>query len=109
MSTELKLVIDLKNEIGSGDESEDLRIVMKMSEAEELYNKLKDVFDKPKKDLHNPHQNFYRDGDAPHAIIRTPFYNGGTIPCHTGTPYPFKLDDMTITCRTEGSGSSIQK
>ena len=102
MSTELKLVIDLKNEIGSGDESEDLRIVMKMSEAEELYNKLKDIFDKPKKDLHNPHQIFIRDGDAPRP--RDPFHNYGTIPCHTGTP--IKFDDMTITCRVEGSGTS---
>lgn len=105
MSTEIKLVIDLKNEIDSGDESDDLRIVMKMSEAEELYNKLKNIFDKPKKDLHNPNQIFFRDGDAPRPNVRQPFYNDyGTIPCHTGTP--IKFDDMTITCRVESSGAS---
>ena len=105
MSTEIRLVIDIKN----SDPLTDLRVILKMSEAEELYNKLKEIFDKPKKGLHNPHQIFFRDGDAPHSIIRTPFYNEGTIPCHTGTPYPFKLDDMTITCSIDGSGTSTPR
>ena len=98
MSTEIKLIIDIKN----GHPLTDINLTLKMSEAEELYNKLKDIFDKPKKDLHNPHQIFNRDGDAPRP--RNPFHSYGTIPCHTGTP--IKFDDMTITCRVEGSGTS---
>jgi hypothetical protein len=98
MDTEIKLTIILKQ----AEPEKSTSVVMSLKEAEDLYLKLKDIFDKPKKDLHNPNQIFFRDGEAP--LPCTPWHQPGTIPCFTGTTY--KMDDMTITCRTSSFGAS---